>query len=82
MEHHVEIDEIRLHTFGAQLHRPLRTARGSITSRTSILVALQATVDGGEMLAPDPVDHVPRALQSPELQGIEVETVVPLRGDG
>ena len=43
---------------------------------------LQATVDGGEMLALDPIDHVPRALQSPELQGIEAETVVPLQGDG
>lgn len=31
---------------------------------------LQATVDGGEMLALDPIDHAPRALQSNELQGV------------
>jgi hypothetical protein len=43
---------------------------------------LQATVDGGELVSLDPIDHVPRALQSPELQGIETDTVVPLRGDG
>jgi DNA recombination protein RmuC len=43
---------------------------------------LQATADGGEMISLDPIDHVPRALQSPELRGVEAEAAVPVLGDG